>query len=551
MEALLCKSRLKILGVFAVILFISQLPVWISHSILNSYYLPHLILGTISAGLVLICPFVAAKWKPHLADFDKTWLPPRWSHIIWAVLFLIVLFAWSGLARYLLALLGFPSEGPESLVTRTIAPLILWPILFQAILNIVIVPIAEEIFWRGYSLEQFAKIIPRFLALFLQAALFSLFHFYPIGPSIRVFGIGVIFGFWRLRMRSLVPIIVVHIVINALSLAPIHYKNYTQTIAQLSLRDKLLSDPNLPDDVKEIVANFDSTRLSPEGRQIFILGTKPMSEGVPEIIEFLGHADENVSVYAQLFLAAKYGERASTYYEEALNSDNGKIVSGVLFVITQAECIELIPNIRALIESSSSLRSQVAGLLALSDLGDLEGIDHIARTHSSTNVRDAAKRLLHNNKIDRIRLSPEGRQIALLATKPMSEGVPGIIEFLGHPDEDVCEYAHVFLVEEYGDRASAYYAQALDSDNEIIVMEVLWIIGGAECTELIPNVRALIENSSSFRLQEEGLLTLSDLGDLEGIKHIAQTHPSTKVRDAAKRLLDKMDAQETISADDE
>ncbi len=359
---------------------------------------------------MLICPFVVAKWKPHLADFERTWLPPRWSHIIWAFLFLIVIFAWNILARYLLAWFGFPYGGTESIVRRTMCPLSPWPILFQAIVVIIIAPIAEEIFWRGYSLEQFARIVPRFLALFLQAALFSLVHFYPIGPSIGVFGMGVIFGFWRLRMRSLVPVIVLHIVINAIALGPIHYKNYTVTMDRLSYRDELLSDPLLPANVKEMVANLDRAEVGPEARQIFLLNAKPMSEGVPGIIEFLGHADEGVSAVAFAYLEERYGKRASAFYAQALDSDNEKIVDQVLRLIAQIKCTELIPNVRTVVKESSSLRLQVGGILALMDMGDMEGIGEIAKNHPSKKVRSVATRQLSSKQNDEKTDTPEDKE---------------------------------------------------------------------------------------------------------------------------------------------
>ena len=91
----------------------------------------------------------------------------------------------------------------------------------------------------------------------------------------------------------------------------------------------------------------------------------------------------------------------------------------------------------------------------------------------------------------------------------------------------------------------------MDFDNEEIVSRVLLVIAEVQCAELIPNVRALIENSSSLRLQAGGLLALSDLGDREGIDHIARTHPSTKIRNAAKSLLSRIDAQESLPADNE
>jgi len=85
----------------------------------------------------------------------------------------------------------------------------------KALITILAYPLAEEIFWRGYALRQFQRTFGSFIALFLQSFLFAALHFRPILGFTQIFLWGLIFGFWRLKKRSLVPIIVAHMIINA------------------------------------------------------------------------------------------------------------------------------------------------------------------------------------------------------------------------------------------------------------------------------------------------------------------------------------------------
>ncbi|MBW1939730.1 MAG: CPBP family intramembrane metalloprotease [Deltaproteobacteria bacterium] len=77
-------------------------------------------------------------------------------------------------------------------------------------------PIIEEIFWRGYVQGVLERTISRSIAVFGQAFLFALLHMVGIAGRFRVFVIGLILGFWRCRKRTLIPLIVAHMVYNSL-----------------------------------------------------------------------------------------------------------------------------------------------------------------------------------------------------------------------------------------------------------------------------------------------------------------------------------------------
>ena len=88
---------------------------------------------------------------------------------------------------------------------------------FNWFLVIVMAPIAEEVFWRGYALDQFKKIFNVYTALLLSALLYSLAHVPAYGIySVQMVASGLILGFWRIRYRALLPLIIAHALKNAL-----------------------------------------------------------------------------------------------------------------------------------------------------------------------------------------------------------------------------------------------------------------------------------------------------------------------------------------------
>ncbi|MBC8394631.1 MAG: CPBP family intramembrane metalloprotease [Deltaproteobacteria bacterium] len=81
---------------------------------------------------------------------------------------------------------------------------------------VILIPIIEEYFWRGYAQGQLTNIFGGKVAIFLQAFLFALLHWYlPLG-FILVFINALIFGIWRHKRHSLLPIIIAHMVWNGL-----------------------------------------------------------------------------------------------------------------------------------------------------------------------------------------------------------------------------------------------------------------------------------------------------------------------------------------------
>ena len=91
------------------------------------------------------------------------------------------------------------------------------PILLAiAIVAVFIAPIAEELFFRGFMMEGFRKIMPASLAIFLSGILFALAHVQP-GSFVLLLVAGWWLGFMRVRTRSIWPGVFFHMINNAIA----------------------------------------------------------------------------------------------------------------------------------------------------------------------------------------------------------------------------------------------------------------------------------------------------------------------------------------------
>ncbi len=164
--------------------------------------------------VILILPFWAAKLFPAYASLDYTWIRRPRTKIRWYVLLvalaLFVVTTMGALSKYT----GIPQL--PTLQFKDISKLTVVFFVCQGLILTVLTPVSEEVFWRGYIQDQFSKCLGKRVALFLQAFLFALCHMRPVMGFWGVFFHGLIWGFWRHKRRSLIPIIVAHMLVNGL-----------------------------------------------------------------------------------------------------------------------------------------------------------------------------------------------------------------------------------------------------------------------------------------------------------------------------------------------
>ncbi len=316
---------------------------------------------------MILLPFALRRCFPTSAMFDSRW---RWETrkvLPWFGLLVAVLVAWGKGMPYLIVLAGI-ELGPALRVTQ--GNMLPATVLLNAFIVVLAGPVAEEIFWRGYLQDQLRKAMPRLAALFLQSLLFALLHLQGLSVSIVIFGYGVILGVWRLRFRGLLPLIVAHIVLNAVVSFPVIRAQYM------------------------LAAYGEQVRSNPQVMTIDSLAEMAAEESIPKILEYLKSDEEDVQAYAIHTLASKFGDEGTDHFRSALRSDEKQIVRGVLNVISQCRCDSLTEDVRQLACTSNDTKLQVSALVTLKDLGDVPGLRKIEQEHSSEKVREIAGRLL-------------------------------------------------------------------------------------------------------------------------------------------------------------
>jgi membrane protease YdiL (CAAX protease family) len=170
--------------------------------------------------ILLVSPFLAAKWSPTFAGFDQTWIRRPRLKIRWYVL----LISLSLFATMIMGVISKYTALPmtDTVIYKDISKLTLGFFICRSIFTIFLCPVSEEVFWRGYAQDQFSKCFGKRIALFLQAFLFAMLHMRPLLGFTAAFIHGLIWGFWRYKRRSLIPIITAHVIWNGL-FALAHY----------------------------------------------------------------------------------------------------------------------------------------------------------------------------------------------------------------------------------------------------------------------------------------------------------------------------------------
>ncbi len=155
--------------------------------------------------------FFAIFWrKSSLKDLGLNYYS-IWKTIWYSFLSLIVIFVLSFLYVFLMNTL-FGIEAPPSQVDQ----LIMEGDISSSILLVVIVlvaPVAEEIFFRGYLYSAFKKAWGVGAGLFLSSLLFALAHM-ELYSFVPIFVIGWILAYIFEKTKSLFPIIFLHAAYN-------------------------------------------------------------------------------------------------------------------------------------------------------------------------------------------------------------------------------------------------------------------------------------------------------------------------------------------------
>lgn len=91
----------------------------------------------------------------------------------------------------------------------------LWTLIYLAVVLVVVTPVAEELFFRGYLYAALRSRWGRPASLLVSAAVFSVFHFYII-QLLPIFVAGLLFALLYEHRGSLVAPVVAHALVNGI-----------------------------------------------------------------------------------------------------------------------------------------------------------------------------------------------------------------------------------------------------------------------------------------------------------------------------------------------
>lgn len=162
--------------------------------------------------LMLTSLVMGARFSPVCPLFGLRWFSER-KHVdvIGGVALAGVVLVFDGILRNVL---GYSYAAGRVMLSRPLSGVVLAIYVTQLA---VAAPFIEEIFWRGYVQGVLQTTLTKRTALVLQAVLFALLHLRGPEETMAIFGIGLIHGIWRHRRRTLIPLIIAHVIVNSVA----------------------------------------------------------------------------------------------------------------------------------------------------------------------------------------------------------------------------------------------------------------------------------------------------------------------------------------------
>ncbi len=126
----------------------------------------------LTISLFLLLPLLSVKVFPVLSGLDLTWTRKPRAKIRWYILLVLSPVIIGAIVRFISERTGYPIM--NILTYRDVTELSLTFFLVKVLFSVILTPIAEEIFFRGFLQDQFSKCFGWKTSLFLQAFLFEL-----------------------------------------------------------------------------------------------------------------------------------------------------------------------------------------------------------------------------------------------------------------------------------------------------------------------------------------------------------------------------------------
>jgi membrane protease YdiL (CAAX protease family) len=212
------RARLRILGFFVLSIAAVGMPVLLSvllyspEGISLNGLVSHLFLPTANLLIMLLIVLLARRTR-SVGTLDLVWF--RRGRFETAAVFLLPLAALLLIAGTIALMEGLGLKWRSEYVFAADGKRIVFFVALTVSI-VVATPILEELFWRGYVQRVLERLAGPFPAVLGQAVLFAAIRLPPFGRFGPALALGLVVGTWRWKRRTLVPIILAHMVLNGL-----------------------------------------------------------------------------------------------------------------------------------------------------------------------------------------------------------------------------------------------------------------------------------------------------------------------------------------------
>ncbi len=186
---------------------------WIEGGRSKNVLVTAVFLSGVQLYMMVLYPVIFTHMRPQLGRFEPRWF--RWTRdeiIRLPLLFLGILLVYV----LVIAIAALRPEEPRAFLESCDTHGAVFGV-WLALGAIILGPIAEEVFWRGYVQSTMTILIGDEVATLAQAVLFGLLHLSGTLDVVHAGLMGFIFGIWCSRRRTLIPVIAVHVIQNAMA----------------------------------------------------------------------------------------------------------------------------------------------------------------------------------------------------------------------------------------------------------------------------------------------------------------------------------------------
>jgi len=180
---------------------------WIEDGRSKNDLMVFIMLPAIRLYVMLLYSVTAMRMSPQSLTCSCIWFNRSKSELKRLVLLPLGVLVIAALTSLLRSVLQVPNRSTVILHSDVCTRALMTALLVQ---NVVIAPVLEEVFWRGCVQGILSTLLGVWAGIFVQALLFASTHITPPLGFVQILLIGILFGIWRHRRSTLLPLILMH-----------------------------------------------------------------------------------------------------------------------------------------------------------------------------------------------------------------------------------------------------------------------------------------------------------------------------------------------------